>query len=179
MAITVRAICSISTVSNLSQIVSSNLSICHQDWKTVKALMVMTGRAICSISTVSNLSQIVSYNLSIYHQDWKTVKALMVRAVRAIYSISTVSNLSQIVSSYLSIYHQDWKTVKALMARTGRQSLKRRINMFDINHCKLDVALGAKYLLGDMNLAEVEEISRGAATFYTWVNNLLFSMEHL
>lgn len=41
--------------------------------------------------------------------------------------------------------------------------------MFDINHCKLDIALGAQKLLGDMKLQDILNQSCGAATFFEWV----------
>lgn len=65
---------------------------------------------------------------------------------------------------------REWRSVQAILGKTGRNSLKRKINMFDINHCKLDIALGAQKLLGDMKLQDILNQSCGAATFFEWVH---------
>ncbi|XP_062572358.1 uncharacterized protein LOC134234325 [Saccostrea cucullata] len=73
---------------------------------------------------------------------------------------------------------RDWKNVQAILGKTGRASLKRKINMFDINHCKLDIALGAQKLLGDMKLGDIVNQSCGAATFYEWVHFTAEEVSH-
>ncbi|XP_061198056.1 uncharacterized protein LOC133206139 isoform X2 [Saccostrea echinata] len=73
---------------------------------------------------------------------------------------------------------RDWKNVQAILGKTGRASLKRKINMFDINHCKLDIALGAQKLLGDMKLEDIVNQSCGAATFYEWVHFTAEEVSH-
>ncbi|OWF45838.1 Kyphoscoliosis peptidase [Mizuhopecten yessoensis] len=64
---------------------------------------------------------------------------------------------------------KQWKNVQAIIGRTGKESLKRRINEFDINTLPLDVALGAKKMIGKTDLADIKTTSQGAATFYVWV----------
>ncbi|XP_033763426.1 kyphoscoliosis peptidase-like [Pecten maximus] len=72
---------------------------------------------------------------------------------------------------------KQWKNVQAIIGRTGKESLKRRINEFDINQMDLDIALGAKKMIGKTDLADIKITSLGAATFYVWVMGLVEEME--
>ena len=65
---------------------------------------------------------------------------------------------------------KDWKNVQALIGKTGKQSLKRRIQILDVNKLKEETVKKAKELLKDIKLEDVVTISAGAATFYSWVS---------
>ena len=55
------------------------------------------------------------------------------------------------------------------MGKTGKESLKRRVEEFDLDSVELDIALGARDLLHGCTLDEIRVVSAGAATFFVWV----------
>ena len=69
---------------------------------------------------------------------------------------------------------QDWKNVQALIGKIGKESLKRRIQVLNVNKLKEDTVNRAKRLLEDIRLEDVVVISAGAATFYSWVNICIY-----
>lgn len=73
---------------------------------------------------------------------------------------------------------RDWKNVQALIGKTGKQSLKRRIQVLDVNKLKEDTVKNAKELLKDIRLEDVVTISAGAATFYSWSGGIVEEFEH-
>jgi hypothetical protein len=67
-------------------------------------------------------------------------------------------------------YFQYWDNVQAILGKIGKESIKRRISLFDIDELELDIALGARKLLGNLLIGNVNQASIGAATFYVWVS---------
>lgn len=67
---------------------------------------------------------------------------------------------------------QYWENVQALLGKIGKESIKRRIALFDIDTLELDIALGARKMLGNLLVDNVRQASIGAATFYVWVSNI-------
>ena len=51
----------------------------------------------------------------------------------------------------------------------GKESLMHNIRDFDIQHLRLDIAMGCKKLLGDSEAFKIHDTSAGAYTFYLWV----------
>ena len=60
--------------------------------------------------------------------------------------------------------------MQALLGKTGAQGLKRRIHTHDLKTVKQDWIDQVNDLLKDVDLAEMENISEGAAIFYSWCN---------
>lgn len=56
-----------------------------------------------------------------------------------------------------------------MLGKIGKESIKRRIALFDIDTLELDIALGARKMLGNLLIDNVNQASAGAATFYVWV----------
>lgn len=56
-----------------------------------------------------------------------------------------------------------------MLGKIGKESIKRRIALFDIDTLELDIALGARKMLGNLLIDNVKQASAGAATFYVWV----------
>ena len=51
----------------------------------------------------------------------------------------------------------------------GKESLMHNIRDFDIQHLRLDIAMGCKKLLGDSEAFKIHDTSAGAYAFYLWV----------
>ena len=60
--------------------------------------------------------------------------------------------------------------MQALLGKTGGKSLKRQIQTHDIKALREEWMKQAEELLKGVDLAEVENISEGAAIFYSWCN---------
>ena len=60
--------------------------------------------------------------------------------------------------------------VQGIIGKTGKESLKRRCEEFNMDNVPLDVALGSRHLLKDISIDQVRKVSAGAATFYVWVS---------
>ncbi|XP_041377436.1 uncharacterized protein LOC121389855 [Gigantopelta aegis] len=68
---------------------------------------------------------------------------------------------------------KDWIKVQALMGKTGKESLKRRLEDFNLDSVDLDIALGARDLLHGCTLDEIRIVSAGAATFFVWTKGII------
>lgn len=68
---------------------------------------------------------------------------------------------------------QKWINIQKILGGTGRESIKRMIAERNIDKIGLDVALGAKEMLKDLQIEQVRCVSAGAATFYVWVSRYL------
>eukprot|EP00058_Branchiostoma_floridae_P002746 XP_002588234.1 hypothetical protein BRAFLDRAFT_124701 [Branchiostoma floridae] len=64
---------------------------------------------------------------------------------------------------------QNWQAVQALMGKTGKQGIKRMVAECDPDMIPRDKAERAAKLLSEFDLAQVRDVSAGAATFYVWV----------
>ena len=56
------------------------------------------------------------------------------------------------------------------MGKTSKESLKRRITLFDVAQLKIMAAQKAKNKINKFELDFIRDVSSGAATFYVWVN---------
>lgn len=56
-----------------------------------------------------------------------------------------------------------------ILSRSGKESIMRKVSMFDPKYCFLDVALEAKRIISPFTLEEIRDVSNGAAAFYNWV----------
>jgi len=65
---------------------------------------------------------------------------------------------------------QDWKSVQHLFIKSGSDSLKQRVNSFDLANIDISVAIAAENLFRTYKRHEVEHISTGIAIFYDWVS---------
>ena len=74
------------------------------------------------------------------------------------------------VRNYLIFDFQDWIEIQALIGKMGKDALKRRICERDVAKITLSDVEKAKSLLSTLKMAEVEEISKAASTFFAWVN---------
>ncbi|XP_052081913.1 uncharacterized protein LOC127719716 isoform X2 [Mytilus californianus] len=70
-----------------------------------------------------------------------------------------------------------WDNVQALLGKIGKESIKRRIALFDIDTLELDIALGARKMLGNLLIDNVKQASAGAATFYVWIMGVIEEVE--
>ncbi|XP_052213451.1 uncharacterized protein LOC127832191 isoform X2 [Dreissena polymorpha] len=70
-----------------------------------------------------------------------------------------------------------WKNVQTLLGRTGKESLKRQIQEFQLETCPLEVAMGARDLLKEFSIEQVRLVSAGCATFYIWVKGVVEELE--
>ncbi|XP_050413790.2 uncharacterized protein LOC126828203 isoform X1 [Patella vulgata] len=70
-----------------------------------------------------------------------------------------------------------WSKIQILLGKTGTESVKRKIQAFDINLLQLDVAVGAKNILGSMTLDEIRITSAGAAAFFIWSKGVINEVE--
>lgn len=73
---------------------------------------------------------------------------------------------------------QDWKSVQHLFIKSGSDSLKQRVNTFDLKNIDISVAVDAENLFRSYKRPEVERISTGIAIFYDWVSFLSSSFEY-
>ena len=60
--------------------------------------------------------------------------------------------------------------MQTIIGKTGKESLKRQCEEFNMDNVPLDVALGSRELLKDISIEQVRKVSAGAATFYVWVS---------
>ncbi|KAK3091414.1 hypothetical protein FSP39_019733 [Pinctada imbricata] len=72
---------------------------------------------------------------------------------------------------------KDWKACQNILSRTGKESLMRRVAMFDPKYCFLDIALGAKKVIEPFSLEEIRDVSNGAAAFYNWASGMIKEVE--
>ncbi|XP_060080182.1 lim and transglutaminase domain protein ltd-1-like [Ylistrum balloti] len=72
---------------------------------------------------------------------------------------------------------RQWNDVRKIVGRSAKLALKRRIGEFDINDLDLDIALGAKKLLGTMELEDVRAIDPTLAVFMDYVMAVVEEME--
>lgn len=56
-----------------------------------------------------------------------------------------------------------------MLGKIGKDSLKRRISEFKVVDVEKKAAKRAKYLLDDVDLEVIRDVSKGAATFFVWV----------
>lgn len=59
-----------------------------------------------------------------------------------------------------------------LLGKTGRDSLKRRIKLVNVNDIEKAIAKKALNQMGEIDLEMIRDVSAGAATFYVWVRSL-------
>lgn len=90
---------------------------------------------------------------------------------KPVQEIHTVMQATLVLLGNTQEETKDWKNVQALIGKTGKQSLKRRIQLLDVNKLKDETVKSAKDLLNDIKLEDVVIISAGAATFYSWVSD--------
>jgi hypothetical protein len=60
------------------------------------------------------------------------------------------------------------------MNKTGRESLMRRIKLFETKNCSKDVAQAAKRPIEDYSMLQIRDVSAGAAAFFGWVRDFYF-----
>ena len=60
------------------------------------------------------------------------------------------------------------------MNKTGKESFKRRIKELTIEQIDAQQAATARIILLQFTKDQVHNVSSGAATFYTWVTELIF-----
>ncbi|XP_035689228.1 calcium-activated chloride channel regulator 1-like isoform X1 [Branchiostoma floridae] len=68
---------------------------------------------------------------------------------------------------------QNWQAVQALMGKTGKQGIKRMVAECDPDMIPRDKAERAAKLLSEFDLAQVRDVSAGAATFYVWAEGMV------
>ncbi|CAH1249741.1 CLCA2 [Branchiostoma lanceolatum] len=78
------------------------------------------------------------------------------------------------ISTYLMLgtpenQTQNWQAVQALMGKTGKLGIKRMVAECDPDMIPREKAERAAKLLSEFDLAQVRDVSAGAATFYVWV----------
>lgn len=63
--------------------------------------------------------------------------------------------------------------MKRQIGKTGKDGLKRRIGEFQVEKLakNIELAVKARRKLEEFSLAEVRDVSSGAATFYVWVSH--------
>jgi len=66
-----------------------------------------------------------------------------------------------------------WTTVQTMLGKIGKDSLKRRISEFKVVDVEKKAAKRAKYLLDDVDLEVIRDVSKGAATFFVWVEGIV------
>ncbi|XP_069118302.1 lim and transglutaminase domain protein ltd-1-like isoform X2 [Argopecten irradians] len=72
---------------------------------------------------------------------------------------------------------RQWSDVRKIIGRSAKLALKRRIGEFDINTLELEIALGAKKLLGTMELEDIRTIDHVLAVFMDYVMAVVEEME--
>ncbi|KAI8497814.1 chloride channel [Branchiostoma belcheri] len=68
---------------------------------------------------------------------------------------------------------QNWQAVQALMGKTGKQGIKRMVAECDPDMIPREKAERAAKLLSEFDLAQVRDVSAGAATFYVWCEGMI------
>ncbi|XP_078702308.1 uncharacterized protein LOC144928125 isoform X3 [Branchiostoma floridae x Branchiostoma belcheri] len=82
------------------------------------------------------------------------------------------------ISTYLMLgtpesQTQNWQAVQALMGKTGKQGIKRMVAECDPDMIPREKAERAAKLLSEFDLAQVRDVSAGAATFYVWCEGMI------
>merc|ERR1719402_74385 len=77
------------------------------------------------------------------------------------------------MATYLLLGQKDkeiksWKQMQALLGKTGPSSLKRRIQSHDQKNVGDETLAKVEKLLATVDFAEVQNLSEGAAIFYSW-----------
>ncbi|XP_046362001.2 uncharacterized protein LOC124139065 isoform X2 [Haliotis rufescens] len=92
-------------------------------------------------------------------------------------AVSKVLSATLLILGHFVEETKEWIKVQNILSRTGKESLKRRVEKFDINKLEPDIAMGAKVILKDLTLNQVRVVSAGAATFYVWTKGLINEIE--
>ncbi|XP_060596861.1 uncharacterized protein LOC132750828 isoform X4 [Ruditapes philippinarum] len=71
----------------------------------------------------------------------------------------------------------EWRTCQTLMNKTGRESLMRRIKLFETKNCSKDVAQAAKRPIEDYSMLQIRDVSAGAAAFFGWAKGMIEDIE--
>ncbi|XP_021355440.1 uncharacterized protein LOC110451645 [Mizuhopecten yessoensis] len=72
---------------------------------------------------------------------------------------------------------RQWSDVQKIIGRSAKMALRRRIGEFDINELDLDIALGAKKLLGTMELEKIQALNPTLGVFMDYVIAVVEEME--
>lgn len=55
------------------------------------------------------------------------------------------------------------------MGKTGREGLKRKVQLFKVDRLEIELAEQAKEMICEFSKEQIHDTSAGAATFYVWV----------
>nr|XP_034314953.1 uncharacterized protein LOC105338050 [Crassostrea gigas] len=72
---------------------------------------------------------------------------------------------------------KDWKKCHALLFKTGKQSILRRVATFDPKDTNPTIVAAAQKILSPFKYLQIRDVSKGAAAFFTWANNMVQQAE--
>ncbi|GFN95237.1 kyphoscoliosis peptidase [Plakobranchus ocellatus] len=86
------------------------------------------------------------------------------------------------IATFLLLGHQlkelkDWQKVQALLGKTGKESVMRKISLFEAQTVPLRSAQVAKRTLKPYDKDQIRDVSAGAATFYIWALGMVEEVE--
>ncbi|XP_041357267.1 uncharacterized protein LOC121374291 [Gigantopelta aegis] len=70
-----------------------------------------------------------------------------------------------------------WKNVLILMGKTGKESLMRKVSLFNAQNVTLSSAKASKKFIGTITKDQIRSVSAGAATFYLWATSMIEEVE--
>ncbi|RUS77650.1 hypothetical protein EGW08_014593 [Elysia chlorotica] len=86
------------------------------------------------------------------------------------------------IATFLLLGHQlkelkEWPRVQALLGKTGKESVMRKISLFDAQTVPIRNAQVAKRTLNPYDKDQIRDVSAGAATFYIWALGMVEEVE--
>jgi len=78
--------------------------------------------------------------------------------------------INSFVSSIQLFIFQKWKTCQGALFKTGKEHMMRRVSQFDINSASPEILKKIQTILKPFTLAQIRDVSKGAATFFVWVS---------
>uniref|UniRef100_K1R698 Kyphoscoliosis peptidase n=1 Tax=Magallana gigas TaxID=29159 RepID=K1R698_MAGGI len=72
---------------------------------------------------------------------------------------------------------KDWKKCHALLFKTGKQNILRRVAAFDPKDTNPTIVAAAQKILSPFRYLQIRDVSKGAAAFFTWANNMVQQAE--
>lgn len=86
------------------------------------------------------------------------------------------------IATFLLLGHQlkelkEWPRVQALLGKTGKESVMRKISLFEAQTVPIRNAQVAKKTLKPYDKDQIRDVSAGAATFYIWALGMVEEVE--
>ncbi|XP_061165988.1 uncharacterized protein LOC133174911 [Saccostrea echinata] len=72
---------------------------------------------------------------------------------------------------------KNWKKCHALLFKTGKNGILRRVGAFDPKDTNPTIVAAAKKILSRFEYLQIRDVSKGAAAFFTWANNMVQQAE--